>query len=110
MSFLLDPPLLYAQGRAYAEAGGPDGKPAAALGAASMALFWGISGALYFNHDSVKPLWKLCRADNGRDWMLNSGVLKLDHRNAGPKTHAVSALLFASYPFWLYKGYSDGRR
>jgi hypothetical protein len=42
--------------------------------------------------------------------MLNSGVLKLDHRRAGRPTHAISAALFASYPLWLWLGWRDGRR
>ena len=110
MSFLIDPPWLYANGRAYAAAGGPDGRTAAALGAATMATFWGVSISLYLNKRWTKPIWKACRAEDGRDWMLNSGVLKLDHRSAGTATHAVSALIFATYPYWLWKGYKDGRR
>ena len=110
MSFLVDPPWLYANGRAYAAAGGPDGRPAAALGAATIGAFWAVSVSLYLNKRWTKPIWKACRAEDGRDWMLNSGVLRLDHRNAGPGTHAVSALLFATYPYWLWKGYRDGRR
>ncbi len=109
MSFLIDPPWLYANGRAYA-AVGPPGTPAAVLGAATVAAFWAVSVSLYLNKPWTRPIWKACRADDGRDWMLNSGVLRLDHRNAGTATHAVSALLFASYPYWLWKGYRDGRR
>jgi len=42
--------------------------------------------------------------------MLNSGVLRIDEQAAGPVTHAVSALLFATYPYWLWRGWRDGRR
>ncbi len=110
MSFLIDPPWLYANGRAYAAAGGPGGRTATALGAATIAAFWGVSVSLYLNKRWTRPIWKACRAEDGRDWMLNSGVLRLDHRNAGTVTHAVSAALFATYPYWLWKGYMDGRR
>ena len=110
MSFLIDPPWLYANGRAYAAAGGPGGAAAKALGAATIATFWGVSVSLYLNRRWTKPVWEACRAEDERDWMLNSGVLRLDHRHAGRATHAVSALLFASYPYWLWKGYKDGRR
>ena len=110
MSFLIDPPWLYANGRAYAAAGGPGGRTAAAVGAATIAGFWGVSVSLYLNRRWTRPIWEACRAEDGRDWMLNSGVLRIDHRNAGPVAHAVSALLFASYPYWLWKGYKDGRR
>jgi len=41
--------------------------------------------------------------------MLNSGVLRLDHRRAGAPTHAVSAALFASYPLWLWLGMRHAR-
>jgi len=55
-------------------------------------------------------VWRLCRADSGRDWMLNSGVLKLDHKHPSTRTHAVSAAIFATYPLWLWLGYRHGRR
>ena len=110
MSFLIDPPWLYANGRAYSALGGPPGRPAAALGAATMATFYAVSIGLYLNQRWTEPVWRACRAEDGRDWMLNSGVFGFDHRSAGPRTHAISALLFASYPFWLWKGYKDGRR
>ena len=51
MSFLIDPPWLYANGRAYA-ALAPEqaqGRTAAAAGAATMAVFWGVSISLYLN-------------------------------------------------------------
>ena len=105
MSFLIDPPWLYANGRALAR----DDRPAP-LAAGTMAVFWGVSIPLYLNRRWTKPVWRLCRADSGRDWMLNSGVLKLDHRRPSRRTHAVSAAIFATYPLWLYLGYRHGRR
>ncbi len=107
MSFLIDPPWLYANGRALAKL---DERPARALGAATMGVFWSVSIGLYLNQRWTKPVWKACRAEDGRDWMLNSGVFRFDHRNAGRTTHLVSAAIFATYPFWLWKGYKDGRR
>jgi hypothetical protein len=107
VSFLIDPPWLYASGRAYAHltADEPD-RPArdAAVAAATMAVFWGVSVSLYRNARWAHPIARLCRAESGRDWMLNSGVLRLDWRRAGRPTHAVSAALFASYPLWLWLG------
>ena len=105
MSFLIDPPWLYANGRALARASHP-----APLAAGTMAVFWGVSIPLYLNRRWTQPVWRLCRADSGRDWMLNSGVLKLDHRRPSRRTHAVSAAIFATYPLWLYLGYRHGRR
>ena len=106
MSFLIDPPWLYANGRALAKL---DERPAKALGAATIATFWSVSIGLYLNQRWTKPVWKACRAQDGRDWMLNSGVLRIDEQAAGPVTHAVSAALFASYPYWLWRGWRDGR-
>ncbi len=86
------------------------GRTAAAAGAATMAVFWAVSVSLYLNRAWTRPIWRRAARDDGRDWMLNSGVLRLDHRAAGPATHAVSAALFASYPLWLWRGWRDGRR
>ena len=107
MSFLIDPPLLYANGRAYAPLAP---RPAAAVGTATMAVFWAVSVSLYLNRPWTRPIWRICRASDGRDWMLNSGVLRLDSRHAGTATHAVSAAIFATYPLWLWLGWRDGRR
>lgn len=112
MSFLIDPPWLYANGRAYA-ALAPEraqGTTAAAVGAATMGAFWAVSVSLYLNRRWTRPIWELCRARDGRDWMLNSGVLRIDAGHAGTPTHAVSAALFASYPLWLWVGWRHGRR
>lgn len=107
MSFLIDPPWLYANGRALARLPEERARP---LGRATVAIFVVTSVSLYLNRRWTRPIWRMCRAENGRDWMLNSGLLHFDHRNAGPRTHAVSALLFATYPYWLWRGYRDGRR
>jgi hypothetical protein len=109
VSFLIDPPWLYANGRVYA-ALARDERAGAALGAATIAAFWAVSISLYANRRWTRPIWQACRADDGRDWMLNSGVFGFDHRTAGPVTHAVSAALFASYPVWLWLGWQHGRR
>ena len=105
MSFLIDGPWLYANGRAIARTEHPT-----ELAAGTMAVFWGVSVSLYLNKPWTRRLWELCRARDGRDWMLNSGVLRIDEQAAGPVTHAISALLFASYPYWLWRGWRDGRR
>jgi hypothetical protein len=112
VSFLIDPALLYASGRAYAHsAPAPRDKAHEALAVTStMAIFWGVSVSLYLNKRWTVPIWRACRAASGRDWMLNSGVLGLDPERAGPVTHVVSAAIFASYPMWLWLGMRDGRR
>jgi hypothetical protein len=112
MSFLIDPPLLYGSGRAYGASTKSDlnaTKDALVL-AGTMALFWGVSVSLYLDKGWTKPIWWICRAASGKDWMLNSGVLKLDYRSAGTFTDLVSGAIFATYPYWLWRGLRDGRR
>ena len=112
MSFLIDPPWLYANGEAYARLApeSAQGRAAAAAGAGTIGVFWIVSISLYLNRAWTRPIAKACGADDGRDWMLNSGVFNFDHRRAGQRTHAVSALLFLTYPLWLWLGYRHGRR
>lgn len=111
MSFLIDPPWLYASGRAYARAAPEEwqGRRAAALGAATMAAFWGTSVSLYLDRGWTRPIWRACRAASGRDWMLNSGLFRFEFGRVGRRTHVVSALLFASYPLWLVLGHRHGQ-
>ncbi len=93
MSFLIDPALLYTHGRSYGQLtrSAPDRKRDAAFGAATMAVFWGVSVPLYLDQRWTRPIWQACRARSGRDWMLNSGVTRLDWQGAGAATHMVAA-------------------
>ena len=108
MSFLIDPPWLYATGDQIGRRFDPPVDTA--LATATMAVFWGVSIGLYLNKPFTKPVWKACRARSGRDWMLNSGVFRFDDKNAGTGTHAVAAGLFAFYPVALALGLRHGRR
>jgi hypothetical protein len=107
VSFLIDPPWLYANGRVAAELPEPAQKP---VTVATVTVFLVTSISLYFNLGWTRSIWRMCRAQDGRDWMLNSGVFHFDHRSAGPRTHAASALLFATYPVWMWLGLRHGRR
>jgi hypothetical protein len=111
VSFLIDPPLLYAGGRAYARLteGSADRDRDAALGAATMALFWGVSVSLYQDRRWTRPIWRACRASSGRDWMLNSGVLGCEFRQPRGATHAIATALFLTYPYWWWRGVRSGR-
>jgi hypothetical protein len=112
VSFLIDAPWLYTNGQVYARLApeSAQGDVAKRLGAATIALFWIVSVSLYLNRPWTDRIAKACRADNGRDWMLNSGVLRIDHRRAGPRMHALAALIFLTYPLWLWLGFARGRR
>ena len=108
MSFLIDPPWLVATGAAI-EATLPE--PAATrVERAAVATFVVTSVSLYLNLGWTRWMWELCRAESGRDWMLNSGVFRFDHRRAGPRTHAAAALAFATYPLWPRLGRWAARR
>jgi hypothetical protein len=110
MSFLIDPPWLYATGRAYGRLM-PEETPAArAVSGATLGVFLATSISLYLNRPWTRRIWEACRAQDGRDWMLNSCVLHLDRRRAGRATHAISALIFATYPLWLSLGERGARR
>jgi hypothetical protein len=106
MSFLIDGPWLYANGRAIARA---TDNPAP-LAAGTMAVFWGVSIPMYLNHRWTRPIWRACRAESGRDWMINSGVFKLDAEHPTCRIHAIGAAIFATYPLWLWLGLRHGRR
>jgi hypothetical protein len=113
MSFLIDPALLYANGHTYGQltrSSTPDRMRDAAFATATVAVFWGVSIPLYLDQRWTRPIWRACRARSGRDWMLNSGVTRLDWRGAGTATHVVAAGMFATYPYWLWRGLRAGRR
>ncbi len=110
MSFLIDPPWLYATGCAYGRTMPEQNKAATAVQTATIGAFLTTSISLYLDLPWTRPIWRACRAASGRDWMLNSGVLRLDWRRAGSRTHLISAALFATYPLWLRLGIRRGRR
>ena len=89
MSFLLDPPLLFASGVLIERRLPSDRRDIAE--AATLGVFFGGSFGLYNNVPGLGMLWRPFRAQNGRDFMWNSGVFgvntspKLEMR-AGPCT------------------------
>jgi len=111
VSFLIDPPWLYATGRAYGRLMPDRTTPVArAVHTATAGAFLATSVSLYLDRPWTRPIWRACGADSGRDWMLNSGVFRFDPKRAGGRTHLVSALLFVTYPWWLWLGERRGRR
>ena len=113
MSFLIDPRLLHGGGCAYKRAtrdADPSPVRDAAAGAAFMAIFWGISVGLYLDQDWTRPVWRMCRAASGRDWMLNSGVFRFESRKPSARTHAIAGAIFATYPMWLWLAMRHARR
>jgi len=94
VSFLIDPPLLVASGAAYGKAEGPRPRAAAA---ATIALFWSVGVALY-----RERRW-------GREFMINSGVLRIPYDPEATRTHLAAAAAFATYPLWLLLGWKLAR-
>jgi hypothetical protein len=111
VSFLIDPPWLYATGRAYGRLL-PDGDTPTArfLSKATAGAFLATSISLYLDRPWTRRIWEACRADSGRDWMLRSGVLPIDYRRTSRRTHLISAALFLTYPLWLRLGERRARR
>lgn len=109
MSFLADPPMLFATG-ALIERAVEDPHRARQLELATAAVFVGTSVSLYLERRWTRWLWKMCRASSGRDWMVNSGVLHIDAEKVGARGHAVAAVMFALYPLWLHAGRRAARR
>lgn len=113
MSFLIDPALLYAGGRTYAATTPPEERTTAndlKVMTLALAFFYAVSVGLYLNQEWTKPIWRAVRAKSGRDWMINSGVTRFDAAAVGRRGHIVAALIFATYPLWLWLGMRGGRR
>ena len=109
MSLLADPPLLFANGEAYARLA-PRSAAAGPAAAAVVALFWTVSIPLYVNARWTRPLWPLLPGRDGRDFMVNFPGLRVDTRRAGRGLDALAAAVFATYPLWVLAGLAHGRR
>ncbi len=113
MSFLLDPPALYAAGETYARAApeSAQGREAAVAGAGVVTVFLAVSVSLWLDLPWVRAYSRLSRARDGRDFMLGSGVVSVDAaRKPTTRAHALAALAFATYPLWYWLGWDHGRR
>jgi hypothetical protein len=112
MSFLLDPPMLYATGEAWARAPeSAQGRQAAVAGAATVAAYWAVSGSLWLERPWVAPLWKAFGAKGGRDFMAGSGLFHPKGvKRPGTRAHALAAAGLATYPLWFWLGWDHGRR
>jgi hypothetical protein len=113
VSFLFDPPALYAAGEAYAR-GLPEsaqGRAAGVAGAGVVATFWAVSVSLWLELPWVRPMWRPTKARSGRDFMVGSGVVSVGRmRRLGTREHALAVLAFLSYPLWYRLGGDHGRR
>jgi hypothetical protein len=108
MSFLFDPPMLVASG-VLIEQAVPEEKRDIAE-AATLGVFFGASFGLYNNVPGLGVLWRPFRAQNGRDFMWNSGVFDVKTEQLNWPMHAAAGAMFATYPFFIKLGRRLGRR
>ena len=108
MSFLLDPPLLFASGVLIERALPEERRDVAE--AATLGVFFSGSFGLYNNVPGLGLLWRPFRARNGRDFMGNSGVFGVQTDKADWPLHAAAGGIFATYPFFLKFGRKLGRK
>jgi hypothetical protein len=107
VSFALDPPLLFAAGVLIERRVPSDRRDLAE--AATLGVFFGGSFGLYNNVPGLGVLWRPFRAQNGRDFMWNSGVFGVDTARAGWPLHAAAGAIFSTYPFFIKLGRRLGR-
>jgi hypothetical protein len=113
MSFLVDPPLLYAAGRSYATSApeSAQGDAAKLAGAATVAVFVAASVGLWTNQPWAKPMWLWSRARSGREFQATTGLVRWDGSKRPPReAHALAAAGFLTYPVWWWLGWDAGRR
>ncbi len=70
----------------------------------TLAIFYICSVSLYLDLPWIGWMWRMCGAETGRDWMLNSGVFHLNYTTPAVHTHLIAGFLFTLYPLWLYLG------
>ena len=104
MSFVIDPPLLVASGAAIEALAGEDERVARRLRAATACLFVGVSLALYANAPGLGRVWRPFGSRSGREFMLTSGLARVEEQEITPGRHAAALSLFALYPLWAKLG------
>ena len=113
VSILVDPPLLLADGEAYARAlpESAQGGAATVTGALTVATFWAAAAAIWFDHPVVKPFRKRLGYRSGREFMLRFPLPDRGRRRRrDPREDALALAALASYPLWWWLGWDHGRR
>src|SRR3954454_21007259 len=108
VSFLTDPTLLYANGRAYARLApeSAQGATAKAAGAGTLAVFLATGVGLLRDHPSTRPFTRSLGYRSGREFMFAFPLRRAPREQ--PDALAVAA--FATYPLWLWLRRGRGRR
>jgi len=100
MSFVIDPPLLVASGAAIEAVAGKDEEAKRRLRTGVVGLFVGVSLALYANLPGLGRIWRPFGSRSGREFMLTSGIARVDESRIAPSQHAAALSLFLLYPLW----------
>jgi hypothetical protein len=113
MSFLVDPPLLYAAGEAYAR-GLPEsaqGRQAGVAGAGAVGALLAVGVSFWLDLPWTRPLWRGIGAHSGADAQVGTGLFHLKSlRRPSPRAHALAGLGFLAYPVAFWLGWDHGRR
>jgi hypothetical protein len=104
VSFVIDPPLLVASGAAIEAVVGEDEITARRLRGGVAGFFVLVSMALYANAPGLDRLWRPFGSRSGREFMLTSGLARVDERRISVPQHATALSLFLLYPFWVRLG------
>jgi hypothetical protein len=114
MSFLVDPPLLAADGELFARAmpESAQGRGALVAGAVTTGVFWAAGIAFWRDHAALVPFRKRLGYRSGREFMLRYPLPDRGRRRGRNSTaqDAVAAVALASYPVWWWLGWDHGRR
>jgi hypothetical protein len=109
VSFLTDPTLLYANGRAYARLlpESAQGDAAKLAGAATLGVFLATGVAFLADHPSTRWFSRALGYRNGREFMFGFPIPSPPARDL---PNGLAVLAFATYPLWLWLGWDRGRR
>jgi hypothetical protein len=109
VSFLTDPTLLYANGRAYAELApeSAQGGAAKAAGVATLAVFVTTGVGFLADHPWTRWFSRALGYRSGREFMFG---FPIPARRVRELPDAAAAVAFATYPLWLWLGWDRGRR
>jgi hypothetical protein len=113
VSFLVDPPALYAAGEAYARAApeSAQGRTAGVVGAGVVTVFLAIAGSFWHDLPWTRPFWRALGARNGPDFQVGTGLFHVDAvQRPGPRENALATLGFLTYPLAWWLGWDHGRR
>ena len=113
MSFLIDPPALYAAGEAYARAApeSAQGRAVGVVGAGAVGALLAYGVSCWLDLPWARPFVRAVGAYNGPDAQVGTGLFHLRSlKRPGPREHLLAAVGFLAYPLAWWLGWDHGRR